>query len=85
MLHSSLPPPALLPVVDTLLTLHTTPVEKARLTTKKAVLLRGCGQTFSLLEEAMELLSRLKVPQANEQLAIAHLWKAICVGEQIIG
>ena len=82
---SSLPSPVLLSVIEALLNLHTSPLEKTRLTIEKAVLLRGCGQSCVLLDETIETLTQIKAPEANEQLAIAYLWKAICVGEQIIG
>ncbi len=76
---------ALLPAVDALLALHTSHTERARLTIEKAILSRGRGQATILLEEAMGILEHVGEARAYEQLAIAHLWKAICVGEQIIG
>ena len=85
--YSCLSPLALLPVVDALLTLHTSLTHRGRLTIEKAILSRGHGQAKTLLNEAVLMLERSDFDDvgAYEQLAIAHLWKALCVGEQVIG
>ena len=87
---SSLSPSVTLPVVDQLLSLYSLTdssddiIARARVTVEKAILLRGRGSPLSLLEEAMVMLEPLVGVRAYEQLAVTHLWRAICVAEQQI-
>ena len=88
--HSSLPSSVTLPVVDHLLALYSLTdcyddvIAKARVLVEKAVLIRGHGSPLPLLEEVMVMLEPLAGVPVYEQLAVSHLWRAICVGEQQI-
>lgn len=87
---SSLSSTALLAAVNHLLSLYSLGdstvdiINKARVTVEKAILSKGLESGLYLLEDAALMLEPLACVSAYEQLAITHLWRVICVGEQQI-